>query len=778
MGEQSSQNGGIGAEVVVVMVPLPAQGHLNQLLHLSRLISSYNIPVYYTGAATHLRQAKLRLQGWDPLSLSNLHFHEFPTPSFQSPDPHTKTKSPSQLAPSFHAAMLLRDPLRDFLSNLSRNTRRVVVIYDYLMSWNVQDIPSIPNAESYAFHSASAFSMYSFIWEIMQKPPLPPEAQVLKDLPNLDACMPPELVEYGKLQNQALMFNSGALFNSCRMVEGAFLDLLAKEPILRASQQWAIGPFNPVILPENKDSGMRHKCLAWLDKQEQNSVIFVSFGSSTSLSEEQINEIAIGLAESEQKFIWSKIPELKMAGGIGHGGGPGVEVAVVMVPLPAQGHLNQLLHLSRLLSSYKIPVYYTGAATHIRQAKLRLHGWDPHSLSKLLFHEFPTPSFQSPPPNPDIRYPTQLLPAFHAALLLRDPLREFLSDLSKETRRVVVIYDNMMSWNVQDIPSIPNAECYAFISVSAFSIYSFIWEIMQKPPLPPEAQSVKDLPNLEACMAPEFWEFNKIQQQALRFDSGILYNTCRVIEGAFLDLVAKEPIIRTGQQWAIGPFNPVTLPENQDSGVRHKCLACLDNQERNSVIFVSFGSTTALSEEQINEIAIGLAESEQKFILVLREADKGDVFVGEARRAELPEGYEEGIKGKGIVVRDWAPQLEILAHSSTGGFMSHCGWNSCMEGISMGVPIAAWPMHSDQPRNAMLITKVLKMGVEVDDCSSREMVRSQRIADGVKRLMGSREGDEMRRRAEELSRKVKVSVMDGGAARMEMDSFISHITRE
>nr|GMC79369.1 zeatin O-glucosyltransferase-like [Ipomoea batatas] len=436
-----------------------------------------------------------------------------------------------------------------------------------------------------------------------------------------------------------------------------------------------------------------------------------------------------------------------MAGGIGHGGGPGVEVAVVMVPLPAQGHLNQLLHLSRLLSSYKIPVYYTGAATHIRQAKLRLHGWDPHSLSKLLFHEFPTPSFQSPPPNPDIR-------------------------------RVVVIYDNMMSWNVQDIPSIPNTECYAFISVSAFSIYSFIWEIMQKPPLPPEAQVLKDLPNLEACMAPEFWEFNKIQQQALRFDSGILYNTCRVIEGAFLDLVAKEPIIRTGQQWAIGPFNPVTLPENQDSGVRHKCLAWLDNQERNSVIFVSFGSTTALSEEQINEIAIGLAESEQKFIWVLREADKGDVFVGEARRAELPQGYEEGIKGKGMVVRDWAPQLEILAHSSTGGFMSHCGWNSCMEGISMGVPIAAWPMHSDQPRNAMLITKVLKMGVEVDDCSSGEMVRSQRIADGVKRLMGSSEGDEMRRRAEELSRKVKVSVMDGGAARMEMDSFISHITRE
>ncbi|XP_019154628.1 PREDICTED: zeatin O-glucosyltransferase-like [Ipomoea nil] len=458
--------------------------------------------------------------------------------------------------------------------------------------------------------------------------------------------------------------------------------------------------------------------------------------------------------------------------------GIGAEVVVVMVPLPAQGHLNQLLHLSRLISSYNIPVYYTGAATHLRQAKLRVQGWDLLSLSKLHFHEFPTPSFESPDPDTKFKPPSQLAPSFHAGLLLREPLRDFLSNLSKNTRRVVVIYDSWMAWNVQDIPSIPNAESYAFHSTSAFSTYSFIWDIMQKPPLPPEAQVLKDLPNLETCMRPELVEYGRLQNEALKFNSGALFNSCRMVEGAFLDLLAKDPTLRASQQWAIGPFNPVTLPENKDSGMRHKCLAWLDKQEQNSVILVSFGSLTYLSEEQINEIAIGLAESEQKFIWVLREADKGDVFVGEARRAELPEGYEDGINGKGIVVRDWAPQLEILSHPSTGGFMSHCGWNSCMESISMGVPIAAWPMHSEQPRNAMLITKVLKMGVDIDDCSSGEMVSSHRIADGVKRLMGSREGDEMRRRAEELSRDVKLSVMEGGATRLEMDSFISHITRD
>ncbi|KAK4710984.1 hypothetical protein R3W88_005497 [Solanum pinnatisectum] len=92
------------------------------------------------------------------------------------------------------------------------------------------------------------------------------------------------------------------------------------------------------------------------------------------------------------------------------------QVAVVMVPLPAQGHLNQLLHLSRLISLYNIPVHYVGATTHIRQAKFRVHGFDPLTDKKLHFHEFPTPLFENPPPNPNAshKFPNQLIPSFYA----------------------------------------------------------------------------------------------------------------------------------------------------------------------------------------------------------------------------------------------------------------------------------------------------------------------------------------------------------------------------
>ena len=109
--------------------------------------------------------------------------------------------------------------------------------------------------------------------------------------------------------------------------------------------------------------------------------------------------------------------------------------------------------------------------------------------------------------------------------------------------------------------------------------------------------------------------------------------------------------------------------------------------------------------------------------------------------------------------------------------MSHCGWNSCMESITMGVPIAAWPMHSDQPKNAFLVTDILKVGLAVNRWEHREeLVTSSAIAREVKRLMVSKEGEEMRQRAVELGSAARRSVEDGGASHLELGSLIAHIT--
>lgn len=464
----------------------------------------------------------------------------------------------------------------------------------------------------------------------------------------------------------------------------------------------------------------------------------------------------------------------------------GGKVVVVMVPFPAQGHLNQLLQLSRLISSYNIPVHFVGTATHNRQARIRVHGWNPLSAANIHFHEFPAANAGvSPHPSPIIspaesKFPPHLLSSYQATSLLRDPVGKLLRALSGKNSRVVVIHDSLMGSVVQDTASIPNAESYIFHSVSAFTIFLFIWEKMGKP-FAVDADILRDLPSLEGCFSPEFECFLKAQYDFLKFNSGRIYNTCRALEGPFLELLSREEISGKKKQWAFGPFNPVQLSNGTSKSThqqRHKCLAWLDNQTKNSVIFVSFGTTTSFSDEQVREIATGLEKSEQKFVWVLRDADKADIFSKEHRKMELPRGFEERVRKRGLVVRDWAPQLEVLAHCSTGGFLSHCGWNSCMESISMGVPMAAWPMHSDQPRNTVLITKVLRIGIVVKDWARRDqIVTSSTVEQAVKRLMATEEGERMRQRAADFGCAMRKAVADGGVSRMELDGFVDHITR-
>ncbi|PHT54521.1 Isoflavone 7-O-glucosyltransferase 1 [Capsicum baccatum] len=123
---------------------------------------------------------------------------------------------------------------------------------------------------------------------------------------------------------------------------------------------------------------------------------------------------------------------------------------------------------------------------------------------------------------------------------------------------------------------------------------------------------------------------------------------------------------------------------------------------------------------------MGLEQSKQKFLWVLGEADRGDTFTGEARRFVLPEGFEERIKEVGLLVREWAPQPEILAHSSTGGFLGDGSFENRLAREGVGETRGAvrpWATRRD------------------------EHVTSEMAENAVKTSMASADGDEMRKRA-------------------------------
>ncbi|KAF9596002.1 hypothetical protein IFM89_006929 [Coptis chinensis] len=454
------------------------------------------------------------------------------------------------------------------------------------------------------------------------------------------------------------------------------------------------------------------------------------------------------------------------------------DVVVVVVPIPAQGHLNQLLHLTRLIASRGLPAYFIGTATHNRQAKDRVHGWDPSTISNIHFQDFQIPEYITPPPEPNLsnKFPNHLVPTFEASLNLREPLGVLLRALSTTYRRVVIVHDSTMSFAAEEASFLSNAEAYCFNPCAAFSMHYYIWEVVSQTADEEESLLPLGIPRLsfEDSTTEEMSVFLARNKAWRSFSTGDLYNTCDALEGRFINLIAQRQLDK--KLWAIGPLNPIAFDSTR--APPHKCLEWLDKQPPNSVIYVSFGTMTSLSDDQIAELAIGLERSEQKFIWVLRYADIGDIYKEKEGKAPLPDGFEERVEGVGMIVRDWAPQPHILAHSSTGGFMSHCGWNSCMESLSMGVPIAAWSMHSDQPRNMLLITEVLKVGLVVCEWAQRkELVSSDTIESSIRKLMVSEEGNMMRKKARELGVAVRQSVSEGGSSTTQLESFITHISR-
>jgi len=78
--------------------------------------------------------------------------------------------------------------------------------------------------------------------------------------------------------------------------EDGELSSLLKVPV------FAVGPL--VRQAESEIGQATESVIQWLDKQPKQYVVYVSFGSSGTLSYEQMNEIAFGLELSEQRFVW------------------------------------------------------------------------------------------------------------------------------------------------------------------------------------------------------------------------------------------------------------------------------------------------------------------------------------------------------------------------------------------------------------------------------------------------------------------------------------------
>eukprot|EP00268_Persea_americana_P059702 TRINITY_DN7363_c0_g3_i1.p2 TRINITY_DN7363_c0_g3~~TRINITY_DN7363_c0_g3_i1.p2 ORF type:complete len:495 (-),score=100.54 TRINITY_DN7363_c0_g3_i1:139-1623(-) len=444
---------------------------------------------------------------------------------------------------------------------------------------------------------------------------------------------------------------------------------------------------------------------------------------------------------------------------------------VLLLPFMAQGHLIPTLALAKILDQ-RTPHTITILNTPLNIQRLRT-SLPPNTTIQLSQLPF-TPTDHGLPPsseNTDSLPPHLILPFIRASESLQPHLHRLLSSLCSAGRRpLCIISDEFMSWSVDSarefgiFHSVFNTGG-AYGSAIFFSVWTHLpyknnTTIHAADEDEDEEFPLLDFPEttLRRSQLSESRRSSKeddpwavLFRKHLSFierSDGMILNTVEELETKGMRHLRKN---RWGRVWAIGPLirPPSPLPI-----VETNCIEWLNQHPPASVVYISFGSQNTINLSQMMEMGKGLEESGKPFIWVIRPPtgfDLNDEF-----RAEewLPEGFEErtAARKQGVLVKKWAPQMEILGHESTGAFLSHCGWNSVLESLSCGVPMIGWPMSAEQPFNSKLLEEELGVGVEMARWSKAEI-----RADEVARVIGvvmdgeSEKGREMRRKAKEIA---------------------------
>lgn len=459
----------------------------------------------------------------------------------------------------------------------------------------------------------------------------------------------------------------------------------------------------------------------------------------------------------------------------------------LIIALPAQGHLNPTLQLTKNLTRAGARVTFATTIYGKTQLKI-LPNLD--GLSYVFFSD--GMDDEESRKNGDFFAHMESLKNTGAAEVTR-----LIQTLAVQGRSVtMVIYGILLPWVavVAREFNIPSA-FFAVQSATVYAIYQQYFhrqchggEITENIVDPSLSIKIPNLPvfssrDLPSILLPSsrYFAFAAVLQQHIKNLEDdpkpcVLINTFDDLEIESIKAIEKIEVI------SVGPLIPSAFADGIDPS--DKSFGCdlfeaknrgidylqwLDSKPARSVIYVSFGSLAVVKKEQKVEILGSLLESGKPFLWIIRGGKDSD-DEDEAVKAAI----EEGAIGEGIIM-PWCSQIGVLSHQSIGCFISHCGWNSTLESLVAGVPILGCPRFSDQMTNAKMVEEVWGIGVRANDNGEDGVVEREEIKKCLDILMGGGErGKEIEQNAVKWRGLALKAVKEGGSSYHNLKALLEN----
>ncbi|KAL8162363.1 hypothetical protein V2J09_013852 [Rumex salicifolius] len=453
----------------------------------------------------------------------------------------------------------------------------------------------------------------------------------------------------------------------------------------------------------------------------------------------------------------------------------------VFFPFPAQGHINPMMMLAKLLHSHG-GFHITFVLTHYNHARL-LRSRGPHALDGLPSFRFvsipdglSSSDGNSTQPIPDLFRAldnyclgpfTDLLKGLNVAAetgrgppvscIVSDGLATFTLDAAEALGIREVLFWTASTCGFMGYKQYPRLVAQGYIPLkdanqltNGYLDTTLDWIPSMK------GIRLKDIPSFIRTTDPNDISLNYLISTVERSHkaSAIIFNTFEAWEGDFLAALAPEfpPF------FPIGPLHTLehTIQDEETQSIGSNlwkedqhCMEWLDSNDPGSVLYINYGSITVMTNDHLVEFAFGLANSGKRFLWVIRP----DLVTGDSR--VLPTEFEEETKERSLLV-DWCDQDKVLNHVAVGGFLTHSGWNSTMESVCAGVPMISWPFFAEQQTNCWANREVWGIGMEIDSDVKRENVEKL-----VRELMDGDKGKEMKRKTMELKMLGKKAIAKG-----------------